>query len=344
MRSLCDYRLIIPWAVLGLSLLIWTLVSEPLLIMRRLHQPSRHSEDEDATNSALILPASSPSFDNKHYSSSASSYLPNITVIIMNYNRPDVLQHSSLVPTLLQHPAVTEILLLHANPATAFVFEHDKIQNIDASDINDQIGLALRFHYCRKATNEFVLHIDDDMEIIGNGDNHHEDDAISILQRHLAHDPRRIVGHHARSYDYWRVPYRHGYRNDKEQYGLTPVVLTKFLMVHQKTCHLFFEYASLMDDMALSSKPKWNGEDIFINLVVSHIHDGLLNLAVNVSVREAALIGATHAGVSGASILATSVHAYYRGQFWATAVQRLNDATMMKQQQQQQQKLQTFIK
>jgi Glycosyl transferase family 64 domain len=327
MRSLCDYRLIIPWAVLGVSLLIWTLVSEPSLIIRRrqLGLLRRKSEDdEDATT----ITASSPSFDNNY--SSSSYLLPNITVVIMNYNRPDVLQHSSLLPTLLRHPAVTEILLCHANPATSFSYDHAKVTNIDASIVNEQIGLALRFHYCRAAANEFVLHIDDDMEIVGTGGDHHQtndDDAISVLQRHLARDPRRVVGHHARSYDYWRAPYRHGYRNDKGLYGPTPVVLTKFLMVHQNTCRSFFDYAYLMNDMALSSIPKWNGEDIFINLVATHINHGLLNQAVNVSVREATLVGETHAGVSGASLLATTVHAYYRGQFWATAVQRLHDAT-----------------
>jgi hypothetical protein len=41
---------------------------------------------------------------------------------------------------------------------------------------------------------------------------------------------------------------------------------------------------------------------------------------------KATFVGETHSGVSGASLLATTVHAYYRGQFWATAVQRLHDA------------------
>jgi hypothetical protein len=324
----------IPWAVLGLGPFIWTLGSERSILrrmgLRRRQQqrdngPLRHHDDGQQ-------PRRTASNNGKN---SDSPLRNNITAIIMNYDRPLVLQRSSLLPTLLRHEFVTEILLLHANPATSFVYDHPKVQNIDASRMNDEIGLALRFHYCRTAaTNDFVLHVDDDMEILVDDDDQpdHDNDhhPITILQRHLLDDPDRVVGRYARSYNYWRAPHRHGYANDKDVYGDAPVVLTKILLLHRKTCDAFFRYAPLMDDLALSSTPRWNGEDIFVNLVATHVHPlQRPNLAVDIAVREAAIIGASHPGVSGASLWTTNAHAYYRGQFWATAAQRLNDAGIL---------------
>lgn len=333
----------IPWAVLGLAPLIWTLGSERSILRRlglrrrqqqqqqqqqRDHGQLRHHDDGQPQRRAAT-----------HNRNNSVRPLRNITAIIMNYDRPLVLQQSSLLPTLLRHDFVTEILLLHANNATSFVYDHPKVQNIDASHMNDEIGLALRFHYCRTAaTNDFVLHVDDDMEILVDDDyddnepNHDNDHhhPITILQRHLQDDPDRVVGRYARSYHYWRAPHRHGYANDKDVYGDAPVVLTKLLMLHRNTCHAFFRYAPLMNDLAMSSAPRWNGEDIFVNLVATHVHPlRRPNLAVRIAVREAAVVGVSHPGVSGASFWATNVHAYYRGRFWATAAQRLNDAGIL---------------
>jgi hypothetical protein len=320
----------IPWAVLGLGPFIWTLGSERSILrrmgLRRRQQqrdngPLRHHDDGQQ-------PRRTASNNGKN---SDSPLRNNITAIIMNYDRPLVLQRSSLLPTLLRHEFVTEILLLHANPATSFVYNHAKVQNIDASQMNDEIGLALRFHYCQTtATNDYVLHVDDDMEILVDDEQTDDHHPITIMQRHLQDDPDRVVGRYARSYNYWRAPHRHGYANDKDVYGDTPVVLTKLLMLHRKTCDAFFRYASLMDDLALSSTPRWNGEDIFVNLVATHVHPlRRPNLAVNIAVREAAIIGASHPGVSGTSLWATNAHAYYRGQFWATAAQRLEDTRIL---------------
>jgi hypothetical protein len=327
----------IPWAVLGLGPLIWTLGSEQSILRRlglRRRQQQQKSDNGQQSHHDDGQPQRRTAATNGN--NSGGPLRNNITAIIMNYDRPLVLQRSSLLPTLLRHEFVTEILLLHANPATFFVYDHPKVQNIDASHMNDEIGLAVRFHYCRtSAINDFVLHVDDDMEILvddeeqtdHDNDHHHP---ITILQRHLQDDPDRVVGRYARSYNYWRAPHRHGYANDKDVYGDAPVILTKLLMLHRKTCDAFFRYAPLMDDLALSSTPRWNGEDIFVNLVATHVHPlRRPNLAVNIAVREAAIVGESHPGVSGTSLWATNAHAYYRGRFWATAAQRLKDAGIL---------------
>jgi Glycosyl transferase family 64 domain len=113
-----------------------------------------------------------------------------VSVVIMNHNRPRLLQQSLLLPTLLAHPNVDEILLAHSNPATQFDYYNDyynhaattagkinqttttnnitnnKIVNINAIQTNLEMGLSLRFHYCaQQARNDFVMIIDDDQEM-----------------------------------------------------------------------------------------------------------------------------------------------------------------------------------
>lgn len=193
---------------------------------------------------------------------------PNITVtaIIMNYARPRMLQTSSLLPTLLSHPAVSQILLCHAHPQTAFVREHAKILNIDATAANDEWGLALRFYYCDSAlqTNDWVVFLDDDMEL--------DDSALNALIAHMVDDPHRLVGHYARRYQYWKVPHRHGYDFATTVSGPVEVVLTKVLILERAVCHQFGLRAPLVRDLVATSVPRWNGEDIFLNLVANHYY------------------------------------------------------------------------
>lgn len=65
-----------------------------------------------------------------------------VSVIILNEARPKTLQSSSLMPTLLQHPSVQEVVLLHTNPQSSFSWNHKKIVNIDASQEVDEMGLS----------------------------------------------------------------------------------------------------------------------------------------------------------------------------------------------------------
>lgn len=49
-----------------------------------------------------------------------------ISVLLMNYERPDILKTSRLLPSLTSHENVGEIFLLHANEETRFEYKHDK--------------------------------------------------------------------------------------------------------------------------------------------------------------------------------------------------------------------------
>jgi hypothetical protein len=282
-----------------------------------------------------------------------------VSVIIMNHARPHYLQQSQLLMTLITHPNVRTIYILHSNPHTVFNNTHlqhlvhgklgvftsssvggssgstnrtvttqlahlstthllDKIRHVDAIQMNQQMGLAIRFHYCAllcgnetaastttpTTPTPWVLHIDDDMEF-----NSHS--VIDTLLFHMQHNPHRIVGHYGRAYHYYTAPFRHGY-DTRTIYGNVEVVLTKILIMEQTLCSKFFDYAPIIADL-LQIDPvdsditkglrrtninmsknankssttttattvttattgimvKWNGEDIFMNLVANHYY------------------------------------------------------------------------
>jgi hypothetical protein len=201
-------------------------------------------------------------------SSSVSIPLPlpkeKVTVILMNFSRPRMIRESTMMRTLLQHPNVDEVLLLHSNPDTVFEFVHPKVVNIDAIDHNKEMGLSLRFYFCQMAKNPWVMHLDDDMEFTA--------EVLNELFIEYSRNPRRIVGRFGR--DLTPGNSFNGY-NSKSRHKSTEVVLTKLMVMERDTCAAFFEYAHLIwNDVVLheGEGPLWNGEDIFMSLVANHIY------------------------------------------------------------------------
>jgi len=261
----------------------------------------------------------------------------------MNHNRPRMVRESLLLTTLVQHPCISQILLCHSNPITQFTYQHPKVQNINAIAANTQHGLSLRFWYCAHAsTNEWVIHVDDDMELTLR--------AIDTLLLEFTNNPHRIVGTYGRSYHYWANLPRHGY-DTKRLYGNVEVVLTKLLIVQKEVCQAFFEYEDLVKkDLVIPfSKPLWNGEDIFLNLVANHLYSVPTNGPYNnFAIQDLELWEASDEykdddtgehDVSGnmdrhrpwnvglgnwwKAFRRSQQHAYYRGYLWYTAKRRL---------------------
>lgn len=195
------------------------------------------------------------------------------SVILMNFNRPYNIRESSLMRTLLEHPSVDEVLLLHGNPKTAFEYVHPKVVNIDATVSNDEMGLSLRFYYCQLAKNDWIIHVDDDMEFYPS--------TIDKLLLEFNKNTKRIVGRYGR--DLRIGNFFNGY-SSKSTHKSSEVILTKLMVMERDLCGSFFEHAYLVwDDLILSSGegPLWNGEDIFMSLVANHVYGNKGNQAVN---------------------------------------------------------------
>ena len=187
-----------------------------------------------------------------------------ISVVLMNFSRPRMIRESSMMRTLLLHPNIDEVLLLHANQENAFEFVHPKVKNINAIQHNREMGLSLRFFFCQIARNEWVLHLDDDMEFAK--------EALNELITEYSRNPKRIVGKFGRKFTPGNS--YNGY-SSSNTHKHSEVVLTKFMLMERNTCSAFFKYAFVVwNDVVLknSEGPLWNGEDIFMSLVANHIY------------------------------------------------------------------------
>lgn len=259
-----------------------------------------------------------------------------VSVLLINYSRPRMVRDSTLMRTLLSHPNIDQVLLLHANPKTAFEFVHDKVVNIDATRANDEMGLSLRFFYCQLAKNDWILHVDDDMEF--------PTSTLNELLIEYSRNPRRIVGRFGRDL---RLGNSFNGYSSTSTHKSTEVVLTKLMIMERETCSAFFDYAHLVwDDVVLSSGegPLWNGEDIFMSLVANHVYgtpknnfamDWLDVWQASDSLKD---YDNGKLDISGGmkgyrlwdwqwwqSVLRRNRHYSFRGQLWQTAKKRLEE-------------------
>ena len=264
---------------------------------------------------------------------------PKVSVILMNFTRPRMIRESSLLPTLLSHPSVDEVILLHGKSETAFEFIHPKVINVDARAMNERMGLALRFYYCQLVQNDWVLHVDDDMEFSTR--------TLTELLSEFSKNTHRIVGKWGRDYNPRRGAGRsfQGYWSHNS-HKTSEVILTKFMVMEQATCSAFFQYAHLIwEDLVIAGgeKPLWNGEDIFMSLVANHVYaDGRINNYamdwLTVSDANDSLKDYTNGklDISGGfggvriweyqwwlSLLRRNRHYSYRGNLWKAARDRL---------------------
>jgi hypothetical protein len=210
---------------------------------------------------------------------------PTVAVVVMNHNRPTLLRDSTLIRTLVQHPQVGQLLLLHSNPDTSFnntyllngrhVDDDDneewqrllwtKLQHVNAVEMNREMGLAIRFQYCHSHVHlDWVMLVDDDMEC--------QPTAISTLIDLMQANPHRIVGKYGRTMGRSSKKNGGGIYRLKNTYGPVEIVLTKFMMMEKVVCDAFVRYQHLMDDLSSNSRPMWNGEDIFVNLVANRLY------------------------------------------------------------------------
>jgi len=256
-----------------------------------------------------------------------------VSVVLMNYSRPRMIQESTLMKTLLDHPNVGEIIILHANPKTRFEYVHDKVVNLDATEENSEMGLSLRFYFSQMAKYEWVIHVDDDMEF--------DVDVISELVIEFQRNTKRIVGRFGRQLQ--KGGWFNGY-SSKNTHGRTDVILTKLMIMERDLCSSFFEYAHLIwEDIVLNQGegPMWNGEDIFMSLVSNHVYGKKDNFAMDwLDVRNAPNhlkdydngkldISGGYEGFQvwywewWQSLLRRNRHYSYRGLLWQAAESRL---------------------
>lgn len=228
-----------------------------------------------------------------------------LSAIVMNHSRPQMAK--KLVEHLSQNvPHIDEILLINNKAENAIYPPNAKI--IDGTGLHEKYGVRVRFIYGSQAKNKYVLFLDDDF--------FPDPRSVSVLLGKIVRDPSVIHGTHGRSLGYrdavwediktllrWGSPQK---END--------IVLTKCLVVDKDYLKLFEDNAHLVDDFAQNSPgAKWNGEDIFLNLVVRK-HTGRRNMQYILPFKEKS---------NGIGISKSNGHLVYRRKFISIALSKL---------------------
>ena len=173
----------------------------------------------------------------------------NISVLILNYNRPHNL-HKSL-PRLLTYSIINNIVIVHGHPDYADTsFQHKKITHIMDFENNDLYKGARRFLHSDKFSTDYILILDDDLI-----------PTEEFVNRAYVQSLRseRIIGHSSRG----RLCNKTGYYFSKKQnFALTCCVLVPIKIIKQFVEHP--EGFSKYRDWLI----KYNGncEDLAFNL------------------------------------------------------------------------------
>jgi hypothetical protein len=180
-----------------------------------------------------------------------------ISVLLMNYNRPDNVELS--LPALHNMSVVDQIIVLNGLPEHRNRIEMPKVVNVDDSEAQDKWATMRRFMAYKHARNEILLHLDDDQLPT--------EQLLHRMLRKYQDDPRQMYG----SMKYARLCDSTGYnaphQNAKNKgRKLTNFVLTGVSLMSKSTniavLNGMKQQARLFK---LVLKQKGNGEDLLFN-------------------------------------------------------------------------------
>lgn len=184
---------------------------------------------------------------------------PLITVVVLNWQRPDNLQYT-ILPMLDTCPVVGEIIISHGKPETQFKWTSRRgipVVHRDDGKLNDKYGLSLRFLASSQATYDDILLVDDDTVP-------HPSTIINMINT-FQRDAPCIVGKYGRF-----LTNNGGYCSDDipKQITRAPIVLTSLVLFPKYLVVGFFQESSpIVPWIKTHSDPFWNGEDIFLSLL-----------------------------------------------------------------------------
>jgi hypothetical protein len=184
-----------------------------------------------------------------------------ISVLLMNYNRPDNVELS--LPALHNMTIIDEIIVLNGLRQHRNRIELPKVVNIDESDEQEQWATMRRFMAYRHARNEILLHLDDD-QLPTEG-------LLRRMLRAYHDDPMQMYG----SMKYARLCDSTGYSAPHQNHNklrpgqtLTNFVLTGVSLMSKATNMAVLQGMKAQGSLfRLVLKQKGNGEDLLFNEV-----------------------------------------------------------------------------
>jgi hypothetical protein len=259
-----------------------------------------------------LLIGDSPSRDNNPVPSGG------VSVVIMNHGRPDNVR--KIVPLLAAYTNISQIVLSHTNPETQYLAEelkHPKVTHRIDDHLDELYGVATRFKAAESVTSPWVVYLDDDILP--------SEESFALLLDEFSKDTNRIVGKWGRNFDIAPL------YDTVDCKGNCSVVLTKFMILRTEAVHLFFDYARLlgMEQGFEDSRPRWNGEDIFMSLIHTKAFGGN-NMAMPwLPVTTFKDDPNGKLSISARWTFTGVKHWWHRGYFWATVLAQLKDIPNM---------------
>jgi len=179
-----------------------------------------------------------------------------LSVIILNFNRPDYIKNNILPQLCKYKNIIDEIIISHGKKETFFETPQKKIiKHLHHWEKdNQEYGLTLRFLSALESKNKNIIIMDDD--IIPSKE------TLEFLKEKIEEDDQRIYGIYGRNID------QEGNYNYTNYFGTTPIVLTRCLITTKEMCQYFINnFRHYENDLVKKSKPYWNGEDILFSFL-----------------------------------------------------------------------------
>lgn len=229
----------------------------------------------------------------------------NITIVIMNYSRPDNIKNK-ILPWYTKIPAINEIVVSHCKESVKFDYpstEFCKVLHRDDVNTNVKYGLFTRYvAAAESSTNECVVVVDDDMIIPSH--------VLSQLFYLWKQNPSGVYGTRGRNIN----KTKNGWVYDDTKYvEQADVLLTHCAM----TSHLIFKKLLTQEhyfhDLAMKAIVPWNGEDILLSTFAKFLnqkkHTSLHAEYVDLSNENAVSATADHKHVR--DMLVTEIYKHY---------------------------------
>jgi len=181
-----------------------------------------------------------------------------ITLVVMNFSRPkNVL--NELLPFYTSIPAIDQIIVSHCKDDCIFNYSSNTCTVTHRNDVstNARYGLFTRFiAAAESAHNECIVFVDDDLLVPSH--------VLSRITLEWLKCKNNVVGTRGRTL--------HKKENNWEYYANSPfqsecdIILTHCAMTSRALVTQLVRHEKYFHDVAILSKIKWNGEDIFLSL------------------------------------------------------------------------------
>jgi len=197
-------------------------------------------------------------FHNKFFHLHQNTFNENITIVVMNFKRPDNIKNY-LLPYYTNIPAVERVIVVHCLADSVFDYVSDKVQHVYEWDTDKTHGVFTRYIAARKyATTKCVLFTDDDVIITAK--------SMSVIYQKWKEDTNTIVGVEGRKLHKNTLVDEYEYKSFAF-YGEVDIVLTSCCMTSIDNVVYACEHEHILRDYTTRTKTIWNGEDIFLCLL-----------------------------------------------------------------------------